>query len=60
MTIRLEGKEIRLGNRFEYLGRTVTGDGELEAEVWRRIRVSANVWRRVEEVMADRKKIKNN
>ena len=40
-----EGKEIRQGNRFEYLGGTVTGDDKSEAEVWRRIQVGANVCR---------------
>ena len=55
MNFRLEGKEIRQGNGFAYLEGTVTGDGKSEAEVWRRIQVSVNVWRRVEGVMADRK-----
>ena len=55
MNSRLDGKEIRQGNRFEYLGGTVTGDGQSEAEVGRRIQVGANAWRRVEGVMADRK-----
>ena len=52
---RLAGREIRQGNRFEYLGGTVTRDGKFEAEVWRRIQVAANAWRRVEGVMVDRK-----
>ena len=55
MNIRLEGKETRQGNGFEYLGGTVTGDGKYEAEVPRRVQVGANAWRRVEWVMADRK-----
>ena len=55
MNIRFEGKEIRQGNRFEYLGGTVTGDGKPEVEVWRSIEVGANGWRMVEGVMADRK-----
>ena len=55
MNISLEGNEIRQGNWFVYLGGTVTGDGKSEAEVWRKIQVGANVWRRVEAVMADRK-----
>ena len=62
MNIRLEGKEIRQGNRFEYL-ETVTRDGKSEAEVQRRIQVGVNVLRRVEGVMADRKisrKLKGN
>ena len=29
--------------------------GKSEAEVWRMIQMSANIWRRVEELMADRK-----
>ena len=37
MNIRLEGKEIKQGNRFEYLGGTVTGDGKSETEGQRRI-----------------------
>ena len=45
MNIRSEGKDIRQGNRFEYLGGTVTGDGKSKAEVWRRIQVGVNVWR---------------
>ena len=53
--IRLEGKEISQGNRFQYLGGTVTGDGKFEADVWRRIQVGVNVCRRVEGVVADRK-----
>ena len=48
MNIRLEGKEIRQGIRFEYLGGTVTVDGKSEAEVWRRIQVGVDAWRRVE------------
>ena len=39
MNSSLETKEIRQGNRFEYLGGTVTGDGKSEAEVLRRIKV---------------------
>ena len=31
----------------------MTGDGKSEAEVQRRVQVGANVWRRVEGVMAD-------
>ena len=54
ISIRLEGKEIRQGNRFEYLGRTVTGDGKSKAWVQRRSQVGENVWMRVEGVMADR------
>ena len=55
MNIRFDGKEIRRrqGNRFEYLGGTVTRDGKSKAEVRRR----------VEGVMADRKisrKLKGN
>ena len=30
MNTRLEGKEIRQGNGFEYLGGTLTGDGKSE------------------------------
>jgi len=40
--IKLEEKEIRQGNRFEYLGRTVTRDGKLEAEVRSKIQVGVN------------------
>ena len=43
MNIRLEGKEIRQGNKFEYLRGTVIGDGKSEAEVWRRIQMGLNV-----------------
>ena len=42
MNIRFEGKEIRQGDRFEYLRGTVTGDGKSEAEVQRRIQVGVN------------------
>ena len=43
--IRLEGMEIKQGNRFEYLGETVIGDGKSEAEVQRRIQQSRlNAW----------------
>ena len=56
INIWLKGKEIRQGNRFECLGGTVTGDGKSEAEVRRRIQVGVHVWRKVEGVMADRKK----
>ena len=55
MNIRLEGKEIRQGNRFEYLEGTVTWDGKSETEVQRRIQVGVNAWRSVEGVMEDRK-----
>ena len=34
----------------------MTGDGKSEADVRRRIQVCANAWRKVEGVMADRKK----
>ena len=54
MNIRLEGKEMTHGNRFEHLGGTVTGDGKSEAEV-RRIHVGVDTWMRVKGVMADRK-----
>ena len=54
MNIRLEGNLNRQENRFEYLGGTVTRDGKSEAEVWRRIQVGANAWRRVEGGMADK------
>ena len=54
MNIRLDGQQIRQGNRFEYLGGTVTGNGKSEAEVWR-IQVGVKAWMRVEGVMADRK-----
>ena len=43
MNTKLEGKDIRQGNRFEYLGGTVTGDGKSKAEVRRRIQVVVNV-----------------
>ena len=52
MNIRLEGKEIRQGNRVEYLG--VTGVGKSKAEVQSRNQVGMNVWRRVEGVMTDK------
>ena len=55
MNIRFEGKEIRQGNRFEYLRETVTGDVKSEAEMRRRIQVGANAWRVEEGVMSDRK-----
>ena len=55
MNIRLEGKAIRQGNRFEYLGGTVVGDGRSGAEMLRRIQVGTNAWRRVEGLIADRK-----
>jgi len=54
MNIRLEGRGIRQGNRFEDLGRTVTRDGKSEAEVRRRIQVGVNACSRVEGVMVDR------
>ena len=47
MNIRLERKETRQGNRFEYVGGTVTRDVKSEAKVWRRIQVGVNAWRRV-------------
>ena len=49
-----EGKKIREGNRFEQLGEKVTGDGESEAEVLRRIQVGVNALRGVEGVIANR------
>ena len=52
MNIRFEGKEIRQGNGFEYLGGMITGDGKLEADGQRRIQVGANGWK---DLMADRK-----
>ena len=55
MNIRLEGKDTRQRNMFEYLGGTVTGDGKSEAEVRGRNQVGVNAWRRVEGVIADRK-----
>ena len=55
MNIKLEGKEIRQGNRFEYLGETVIGDGKLEAKVRKRSQVGTNVWSWVEAVMEDSK-----
>ena len=33
----------------------MTVDGRSEAEVWRRIQVGVNAWRRAEKLMADRK-----
>ena len=42
MNVRLEGKEIMQGNKFEYLGGTVNGDGKTEAEVRRRIQLGAS------------------
>ena len=38
-----------------YLRGTVTEDGDSEAEVWKRIQIGENAWRRVEGEMADRK-----
>ena len=58
MNVRLERKEIRQRNRFEYLGGTVTGDGKSEVEVCRRIQVGGNVW--VKGLMANRKKYQGN
>ena len=56
MKIRFEGKEIRQGNRFEYLGGTVTEDAKSKARMRRRrIQVGSNAWKRVERVMAERK-----
>ena len=43
MNVRLEGKEIRKGNRFEYLGgETVSWDGKSAEKVRKRIQVGAN------------------
>ena len=53
MNIGFEGKEIRQGNSFEYLGRTVTGDCKSEAEMWR-IQLGVNAWRRVEGALTDK------
>ena len=55
INIRLEEKEIKQGNRFNYLGGTVTSDGQSEVEVRKRIQVGVDAWRRVKGVMADRK-----
>ena len=52
--MRFDRKAIRQESRFVYLGGIVTRDGKSEAEVRRRIQVGANVWRRVEGVMADK------
>ena len=38
-----------------YLRGTVTEDGDSEAEVWKRIQIGENAWRRVEGEMVDRK-----
>ena len=54
LNIRLDGKEIKQVDGFEYLGGMVTKDGHSEAEVRRRTQAGANAWIKVEGVMVDR------
>ena len=55
LNIRLDGKEIKQVDGFVYLGGMVTEDGHSAAEVRRRTQAGANAWRKVEEVLLDRK-----
>ena len=55
LNIRLDGKEIKQVDGFVFLGGMVTEDGHSAAEVRRRTQTGANVWRKVEVVMLDRK-----
>ena len=54
LNIRLDGKEIKQVDSFMYLGGMVTEDGHSAADVRRRTKAGANVWRKVEGVMLDR------
>ncbi|KAK3532192.1 hypothetical protein QTP86_009297 [Hemibagrus guttatus] len=53
--IRLQGEEVKKIQKFKYLGSTVQSNGECGKEVKKRVQAGWNGWRKVSEVLCDRK-----
>ncbi|KAK3530875.1 hypothetical protein QTP70_003621 [Hemibagrus guttatus] len=54
-TVRLQGEEVKKVQEFKYLGSTVQSNGECGKEVKKRVQAGWNGWRKVSEVLCDRK-----
>ena len=55
LEIHLDGKKLKQRDSFVYLGGAICGVGKSDTEIHRRIAAGANAWRKVEEVMGDRR-----
>ena len=53
--LKLQGEKVKRAKNFKYLGSTVSSDGRCEEEVRRRIQARSMSWRKVSEVLCDRK-----
>ncbi|KAK3521076.1 hypothetical protein QTP86_007004, partial [Hemibagrus guttatus] len=54
-TVRLQGEEVKKVQEFKYLGSTVQSNGECGKEVKKRVQAGWNGWRKVSEVLCDKK-----
>ena len=59
LDIHLDGKKLKRRDSFVYLGGAICGDGNSDTEISPRITAVANAWRKVEEVMGDRRMSSN-
>ena len=53
--IQLQGETLKIVKTFTYLGSTMAEDGELDAEVTRRVQSGWKNWKRVSGVLCDRR-----
>ena len=53
--LKLQGEEVKRAKHFKYLVSTISSDGRCEEEVRRRIQAGWMSWRKVSEILCDRK-----
>ena len=53
--LKLQGEKVKRAKNFKYLGSTVSSDGRCEEKVKRRIQAAWMSWKKVSEVLCDRK-----
>ncbi|MCJ8744401.1 hypothetical protein PDJAM_G00118290 [Pangasius djambal] len=54
-TVRLQGEKVKKVQEFKYLGSTVQSNGECGKEVKKQVQAGWNGWRKVSEVLCDRR-----
>ena len=53
--LKLQGEKVKRAKNFKYLGSTVSSDGRCEEKVRRRIQAGWMSWKKMSEVLCDRK-----
>ena len=53
--LKLQGEKVKRAKNFKYLGSTVSSDGRCKEKVRRRIQAGWMSWKKVSEVLCDRK-----